>query len=170
MDIKCVINDVKTGKSYNKPLENSQLIGRKLGDVVPGGLLGLTGYELQLTGGSDTAGFPLKQELEGGVRKKPLLKQGDVGVHIKRKGVVLRKTVRGNAINEFTAQVNLKVKKYGTKSVADLLGGEEKKEGEAKAEEKPAEAPKEEAPKIEEKKEEVKKEVKEEKPVEDKKE
>ena len=101
MDIKCVINDVKTGKSYNKPIESTSLIGRKLGDTVSGNLFGLAGYELQLTGGSDTAGFPLKKELDSGVRKKMLMKKGDVGVKIKRKGSIERKTVRGNNINEF---------------------------------------------------------------------
>jgi small subunit ribosomal protein S6e len=155
MDIKCVINDVKTGKSYAKPLDSSQLLGRKLGDIVPGGLFGLAGYELQLTGGSDTAGFPLKKELEGSVRKKQLLKKGDVGAHIKRHGGIVRKTVRGNTINEFTAQVNLSVKKYGTKQVKELLG--EKKE-EVQTEAKPEEKKEvKEEVKVEEKKETVEK-------------
>jgi small subunit ribosomal protein S6e len=144
MPLVCVINDTKTGKSYQKQLDHASLSGRKIGDTLPGGILGLAGYELQITGGSDTAGFPLKKELDGGARKKMLLKHGDPGVRDVRKGDLVRKTVRGNAITEFVAQVNLKTIKHGIKSVDELLGvakeateGTEHKSGEEK---KPKEA------------------------------
>ena len=146
-DIKCVINDVKTGKSYGKPIDSAQLDGRKIGDTVPGSLFELAGYELKITGGSDNAGFPMKQELDTDGRKKMLLKKGDAGVHLKRQGAVVRKTVRGNIIREHTAQVNLAVTKHGTKKIDELLGKKEEtapKEGEApKAEAAPKEEKKE---------------------------
>ena len=168
-EIKCVIGDTKTGKSFQKPIDSAHLNGRKIGDSVPGSIFELTGYELQVTGGSDNAGFPLVKSLEGSGRKRALL-HGGVGVKIKRKGMSKRKTIRGNTISDTTAQVNLKVIKHGTKTVQELLGVEDKKE--EKAEEK-KEVPKPEQPKkvVEQPKEEKKEEVKaEEKPAEAKKE
>lgn len=122
MQVACVVNDVKTGKSYQKQVDNTSFSGRNIGDTLPGTALGLVGYELQITGGSDTAGFPLKKELEGGGRKKLLLKKGDTGIRDVRPGDVVRKTVRGHAMTDFVAQINLKISKYGTKSVEELLG------------------------------------------------
>ncbi len=138
-EIKCVMNDGKTGKSYQKVSADDSFVGRKIGDKVPGNLLGLTGYELKITGGSDSAGFPMRQDIEGGGRKKLLMNKG---VGIKQGKDFLRKTVRGNTINAFTMQVNMKIINYGSKSVEELLGiqpKEEKKE-EAKAPEVAANA------------------------------
>lgn len=116
MEVKCVISDVKTGKSYQRSLADDSLTGRKIGETVPGNLFGLTGYELMITGGSDTAGFPLRKSIEGGGRKKALIHSKEI------RGNMIRKTVRGNTINAFTAQVNFKVSKAGSKSIEELLG------------------------------------------------
>ena len=105
-----------------------------------GSVLGLTGYELKITGASDSAGFPLLGNIEGIGRKSLLLSKGRGARKIKDKGIILRKTVRGNTISDSTAQVNVKVSKYGTKGVPELLGIEVKEE---KKEEAPAEAKKE---------------------------
>ena len=72
-EIKCVINDTKSGKSYSKSLDHSSLNGRKINDTIPGNLFGLTGYELKITGGSDSAGFPMRPELPTQRRKRLLM-------------------------------------------------------------------------------------------------
>ncbi len=133
-EIKCVINDPKNGKSFTKAVEGTVLEGRKIGDGVPGNLMGLTGYELKVTGGSDDAGFPMRPEIDTAHRKK-LFVQKSIGVNVKRKGMFKRKSVRGNIISNNTAQVNIMVTKYGTKPVQELLA--------PAAEEKPAEEKKE---------------------------
>ncbi len=160
-EVKIVINDVKSGKSYQKVGELEDFIGKKMGEKVDGSSIGLEGYELQISGGSDDAGFPMRGDVGGSIRKKGLFK-GGVGVTTKRHGQMIRKSVRGNTVSEMAAQINLKITKYGSQNVEDCLGikKDEKKE-------EPKEEKKEEVK--EEKKEEVKEEKKE-KPKEEKKE
>lgn len=121
VEVRFVINDGKTGKTYQKALEEESLVGKKIGDTVSGDFLGLEGYELQIRGGSDFAGFPMRHDVEGPVRKRALIGSG-VGVKIDRKGMKKRKTVCGNQVTNKTAQINLSVKKYGAKALEDLLG------------------------------------------------
>ncbi len=123
-EIKCVINDTKEGKSYSKAIEDAVFLGRKLGDKVAGSTLGLTGYELELTGGSDSAGIPMLKSLDIGGRKRIILRKG-FGLRTRKKKslpkqVIRRRSLRGNQVNQFTAQLNLKIVNYGTKSVEEL--------------------------------------------------
>lgn len=165
-ELKFVINDQKTGKSYSKA-HQTDLSGMKIGDKVPGSYLGLNDFEFQITGGSDSAGFPMRPDISTPNRKSALLGSGP-GVHVKRKGVKLRKTVRGNTIGAGTVQVNLKIIKQGKQPIGKALGiepkeqpsleknvGEEKKKEEVKTEEKFQE--KKEEPKKEEQKAQVEK-------------
>jgi len=126
-EIKCVINDPKNGKSYSKAVDSSLLMNRKIRDTIPGNVLGLTGYELQIKGGSDSAGFPMRPELDTHHRKRLLVKRS-IGVRTKRKGMFKRKTLCGNTVSESTAQINLSVSKYGTTPIKDLLNPEKKEE------------------------------------------
>jgi len=129
-EFKLVINDAKHGKSYSKILNESEsenLMNLKIKDKVKGDYFGFHGYEFEITGGTDKAGFPMRYDLEGSGRKKALLANGPC-VKIKEKGMRVRKTIRGNTIANDTSQVNLKVLNYGKDSVAKLLGKEEKKE------------------------------------------
>ena len=126
-EIKCNISSPKDGKTYSKPVEQTLLSGRKVGETIPGNLFGLTGYELKVTGGSDSAGFPMRPEIETTHRKR-ILVQTSVGVKVKKKGEYRRKTVRWNIISEATAQLNLLVSKYGTKPIPELLNPEVKEE------------------------------------------
>lgn len=115
-DIKVNIGDSKTKKTYNKTLtaETAQpFLGRKIGDVVKGDLLELPGYELQIVGGSDNSGFPMRRDVQGSAKKKILI-VGGIGLrNTDRNGKKLRKTVAGNTIYEKTSQINLKVTKWG---------------------------------------------------------
>ncbi len=159
-EIKLTINDPKTGKSYKHITEGSSLRGKKLKEKISGDLIGLKGYELEITGGSDKAGFPMRFDLPGPQRKKILLTKGP-GVKLKRKGIRKRKTVAGNEISKDTVQVNLKILKVGAKKIEDILGKKEetpKEKAEEPKKEKKEETPKEEVKegKKEEKKEEPK--------------
>lgn len=175
-EIKIVLSNPKTGKSYQKVLKDEaseKLMGKKIGDTIKGELLDLAGYEFEITGGSDFAGFPMRADAQGFGRKKILATHG-VGLKKKRKwkGRRIRKTVAGNTIFEKTAQVNMKVLKegkmpLGEEKPAEAPKEEVKKETEEKP--KPEEKPKEEsaeAPKKEEKKEAKPEAPKEEKPAE----
>lgn len=147
-EFKLTINDVKTGKSFQKTItgtETDVFKGKKIKDAIPGDGFGLKGYELQITGGSDNAGFPMRFDIEGPGRKKPMLTRGPC-VKIKRKGMKQRKTVVGSSLSSTISQINLKITKYGSKSLNEIFGIKEEPKEEKpdestskKTKEKPAE-------------------------------
>jgi len=116
-----VINDSKTGKSYKKEGDAQIYMGKKIGDIVDGSAIGMKGYELKITGGSDKDGFPMRRDIESIGRKKPLLVSG-VGVKLKGKGINQRKTVHGNSVDENINQLNLIIVKAGKDSIEKALG------------------------------------------------
>lgn len=118
-EFKLTISDPKTGKSYNKAIDTTIFKNKKIGDVIEGDSLGLKGYQLEITGGSDTSGFPMRKDLEGIAKKRALLIRG---TGIRTRGIRKRKTIRGNAVTLTTAQVNLKVKTYGQKNLEEIFG------------------------------------------------
>jgi small subunit ribosomal protein S6e len=149
-NFKVVISDPKSKKAYQKEVDqaSSGLIGKKVGEKVTGSGLGLDGFELQVTGGSDKEGFPMRPDVEGPGRKKIILTDPP-GYHPKHKGKRKRKSVRGNTVSTDISQVNIKVVKSGSKKLEELMGKkkEEKaadKKEEAKPEGKAAEKPAEE--------------------------
>jgi small subunit ribosomal protein S6e len=108
---KIIVSDPENGKSQSVEVEETQavpLIGRKLGEVIDGAAVKLSGYKLKITGGSDKDGFPMRPNIHGGVRVGAILSEG-VGFHSSRKGDRKRKTVRGNVITDSIVQVNMKV-------------------------------------------------------------
>jgi small subunit ribosomal protein S6e len=108
---KVVVSDPADGKSQFVELEESQavpLIGRKLGEVIDGAAVKLSGYKLKITGGSDKDGFPMRPNIHGGVRVGAILSEG-VGFHPSKKGDRKRKTLRGNVITDAIVQINMKV-------------------------------------------------------------
>jgi len=127
VEFKAVINDMKSGRSYQVTVEGhhaNSLIGKKIGDVVDGIFVGLPGYKLRITGGSDKDGFPMRRDLPGSKRRKLLL-SGGVGFKPEEGGQRKRKTVRGNTISPEISQLNLKVTQLGSKPIDDLLKKEE---------------------------------------------
>lgn len=162
-EFKIVISD--KGKSMQKEVKEAaaaQFMGKKIGEKVGGDAFELTGYEFEITGGSDHCGFPMRKDVNGTKRKKILSISG-VGLHVKKKGNRIRKTVAGNTVHERTAQINLKVLKAGAGNLFEATAPEgetPKEEKPAKEEKKPAKEKKEKAPaeepKAEEKKEESK--------------
>lgn len=129
---KIIVSDPETGKSQSIEVEDAQagpFIGRKLGEVIDGAALKLSGNKLKITGGSDKDGFPMRPNIHGGIRIGAILSEG-VGFHPTEDGERRRKTLRGNVITDAIVQINMKIV--------------EKPKG--KKPEKAAEAPEENAP------------------------
>jgi small subunit ribosomal protein S6e len=163
---KIILSDPETGKSYSIELEteNAKIVGTRIGKTVDAASIGLSGYKIQITGGSDKDGFPMRIDLPGRGRKKVLLSDGPC-YKPKSKGIKRRKTVRGNVLTKDIVQINAKIVKKGTKPIERLLGVAEAEEEKPAVEEKPA---KEEKPKKEEKAAKKEKPAKKKKPAEEK--
>lgn len=180
----------KTGKTYKVESDSEAIVGKELHDKVSGSEISgdLQGYEFEITGASDQAGFPSLEIIPGiglkkvllsygkGMKKRPK-KEGKVKRSKNRpKGLRLRKTARGKVISQDIVQINLKTLKEGDKKLSEIFPEQnnpkeekkteetkEKPKEEVKAEkQKPVEEPKEKT----KEKEETKKE--EQKPVEKK--
>lgn len=92
-----------------------------IGDTFSGDVIGLPGYELEITGGSDEDGFPMSQQFNGTGRRNVTITNG-VGVRTtERDGERVKRQVRGRIISEDTAQVNVKVVEQGSEPIPDLL-------------------------------------------------
>ncbi len=120
VEVKFVVNDPKSGKTYQKTLEDNPFVNKKVGDQVSGSDIGLEGYELQIRGGSDKSGCPIRKDMPGFGKKKALLSSGPCVKGLK-KGKRIRKTVVGNIINEDIVQLNLKVIKEGSQKLEDIM-------------------------------------------------
>jgi small subunit ribosomal protein S6e len=126
-DFRILVGDPKSGKTFQKvltPDESRKLFGKKIGETFRGELLGLTGYELQITGGTDKDGFPMRPEVEGSVKKRLLLGSGP-GFNPDRKGLRRRKMIRGKIVGSDVAQLNTKVIKQGSIDLGKAFGKEE---------------------------------------------
>lgn len=128
---KFVISDGKKSWQIEKDQRDAPILGKKIGETLDGGFLGLEGYELLVTGGSDKDGFPMRQDIEGQLRKRFLITKG-IGYSGKKKekkrkykleGVRRRKMLRGNTIADDIAQINCKVAKQGSRPLDEIFGG-----------------------------------------------
>jgi len=136
--MKIVISDPKSGKSYGADLakdRESSLLGKKIGDRLEGGTVGAEGYELQITGGSDISGFPMRADVSG-ARRAGVVLSGGTGIRPMGKGMRAKRNVRGNIISDQIVQINAKVLAPGSKPLEELFpksaAGEGKKEGKRK--------------------------------------
>lgn len=128
--MKLVISDPKTGRSYQAeiPKEKEAIVmGLKIGDSFDGGVVGAAGYKLQITGGSDKDGVPMRKDLKGG-RKAKLLLSGGVGFRPKRKGERRKKNVRGSLVTDQIVQLNTKVAEWGERKLEELFPPKQKEE------------------------------------------
>ncbi|MGF7118125.1 30S ribosomal protein S6e [Methanobacterium oryzae] len=124
MAFKLVISEGE--KSHQVEVDQAQtkqLVGLKIGDEIDASLVGLNGYKLKITGGSDKNGFPMKRDVDGPRRIRSLL-SGGLGFEPKRDGQRRRKTVRGNTVSDDIVQINTIVTEKGAKSIDELLGAE----------------------------------------------
>ncbi|MDY6789630.1 MAG: S6e family ribosomal protein [Candidatus Nanohaloarchaea archaeon] len=113
-----IVIGANDGKTHPVDIDGSQaqsLIGMKIGDQFSGSKVGLEGYELEITGGSDTEGFPMRKKLNSTGRKKVLVRDNS--------GKRSRQSFRGNTVSEAIAQLNCRVVEQGSKSLEELLGG-----------------------------------------------
>ncbi len=127
--MRIVISEPTSGKTYQAELEKDKevnIVGKKIGDELDGNLVGAAGYTLQLTGGSDGSGFPMRVDVYGAVKKTILSTEG-TGFHAKRKGERKRVYVRGNTYSADIVQVNAKVTKAGATPLEQLFGKKEEK-------------------------------------------
>ena len=130
MDFRVVVSDPTSGKAYQVELKDpgaGKLLGKKIGDKIEGDVLGMPGYSVQVTGGSDREGFPMRADLPGSKRRKILVSKG-VGYHPTAEGKKKRKSIHGRDISSDVGQINVKVIESGAKSVEELLGKAPKEE------------------------------------------
>lgn len=144
MPFKLNISD--KGKAWKVESSSEMIVGKKIGEHIHGKEISadLEGYELAITGASDSSGFPHKSDVEGPELKRVLLTKGwgmwkkprKLGKKIVSTphGLRLRKTVRGNRLSEKTVQINLTVIKHGHKKLEEIFPDQNKPK------EKPAEA------------------------------
>ncbi|GGI97053.1 hypothetical protein GCM10008995_03740 [Halobellus salinus] len=104
----------------------NRFLNRDLGSEVDGGAVGHDGVTLELTGGSDEAGRPMRADVAG-PELKELLLEGGVGYHPSSDGERKRVTVRGRQISEATAQINAQMidGTFGDDEDAEAADGEE---------------------------------------------
>ena len=120
---KLVLSNPEDGTSKAIELEPrvfTLFMGKKIGDEIDGSIIGLKGYKIKITGGTDRDGFPMRPDVSGSRRTRILL-SGGVGFNPrekppskkkkrrqrrKKKGLRRRKTVRGNIISDAIAQIN----------------------------------------------------------------
>ena len=155
---KAVLNDTNPkakGRSFSIEISGTgynHFLGKSIGDTVDGMFVGegdktLTGYKLEITGGSDTTGRAMRPDLDGG-GVKPVLVSPGVGYKGKRcvdknggiyrykyDGIRRRRNLRGNVISQNTRQINLKVVDYGKRPLGVIFGLEEEGSAESSEEE-----------------------------------
>jgi small subunit ribosomal protein S6e len=121
-EFKLVISDKETGKTVQIPVKDAKanaLIGRKVNETISGDLIGLPGYELKITGGSDRDGFPIRPDVHGPGRKPVFISQPP---GTRDKEVRRRKYVRGDTISQDIVQINLVITKKGKRPIEEFAG------------------------------------------------
>lgn len=117
------VNVSYKGRAWKAETDNEGFIKMKIGDKIPGSMISseLDGYELEITGTSDIAGFPGIKGQAGSHLRRILLTKRDKGINVTRpKGLRLKKSVRGEEISEKTVQINTKVLKEGKKKFDEI--------------------------------------------------
>jgi small subunit ribosomal protein S6e len=128
--MQLVIADTKTGKTYKAEVpkgREAELTGKKIGEVIDAGFVGAGGYKIELTGGSDGSGFPMRKDITGTRKTKALITKG-VGFRAEESGERRKKVVRGNSYSADIVQVNCKIAEYGPTPLDQIFKTEEKKE------------------------------------------
>ena len=108
---KVIVSDPQAGTSKVVEFEEARaapFIGRKLGEIIDGSVVDLPAHKVQILGGSDKDGVPMRGNVHGGVRRNVVL-SGGAGFSPKKKGERQRKTVRGSTITDEIVQINMKI-------------------------------------------------------------
>ena len=123
VDFKVVVGDVRTGRSHKVTVSGhhaNSLMGKNIGEVVDGIFVGLPGYKLKITGGSDGNGTPMRKDLPGNKRRKILLSDG-LGFHEVYPGERRRKALRCSAISSEIVQINMMITEYGPRPLEEVF-------------------------------------------------
>lgn len=127
VEFKVVVNNPKDGKSYQLAVSGTHanvLVRKHIGDEVDGMFVGLPGYKLKITGGSDRDGFPMRPEIHSGTRKR-ILTADAIGYHpTDYPGKREKRSLRGNEITPEVAQINAKIVTHGPKPVEELVAAQ----------------------------------------------
>lgn len=128
------INISEKGKTFKTEVESEFFIGKKIGDKFSGSEINndLQGYELEIKGTSDKAGFPGLKSEDGPGLRKVMFTKGKFLHKVKGKGMRKKKTVRGNEISSNTIQINSSVSKEGNKKLVEIFGKKEDSKEESK--------------------------------------
>ncbi len=124
VDFKVVVSDPRDGKSYQLTVSGQHanvLVRKKIGDEVDGMFLGLPGYKVKITGGSDKDGFPMRPEIRTAGRKKLLVAESIGYQPTDYPGKREKVSLRGGEISPEIAQINTKVITPGPKPIAELV-------------------------------------------------
>lgn len=123
------LNISNKGKAWKLEAEGDFIVGKSVGERFNGKELSsdFAGYELEITGGSDVAGFPLSKDIEGIGLRRVLRKKG-WGMWDNTSGIRRRKTTRGKIISDKTVQININVVKEGNKKLNEIFPDQNKKE------------------------------------------
>ena len=108
---KVIVSDPEAGTSKVVELEEARaapFIGRRIGETIDGTVVDLPAHKVQIRGGSDKDGVPMRGNVHGGVRRNVVL-SGGAGFSPKKKGERKRKTVRGSTITDEIVQINMKI-------------------------------------------------------------
>jgi small subunit ribosomal protein S6e len=128
-----VVADPESGRTYQQEVDGqdaNRFIGLEIGDEVDGSAVGLDGYTVEITGGSDAAGRPMRTDVDGSGIEDVLLKGGP-GFNPETDGERKRVSVRGSEVSDETVQLNVSIAERGEGRVAVLIGDEEPVEEEA---------------------------------------
>src|SRR5699024_2312243 len=118
-DFTVAVADPDEGATYQRAVDGqdaNRFIGRSIGDEIDGGAVGLDGYTVELTGGSDTTGRPMREDVAGSALTSILL-SGGTGFNPTRGGERKRVTVRGREVGDETRQINASITERGERSV-----------------------------------------------------
>lgn len=128
MSVRVVVSHPDTGNSYQVEADVNAFVGKEIGEEVDGTPVGLDGYTLEITGGSDNTGRPMRGDVEGqGISE--ILVSGGTGYNPDREGERRRASVRGGEVGDATVQLNTRVVEEGEGDVGELLGGEGDEDG-----------------------------------------
>ena len=108
---KVIVSDPQAGTSKVVEVEEARaapFIGRKIGETLDGAVVDMPATKIQIRGGSDKDGVPMRPNVHGGVRRRVVL-SGGVGLKPTKGGERKRKAVRGNIITDEIVQLNMKI-------------------------------------------------------------
>jgi small subunit ribosomal protein S6e len=133
VEFQVIVGDPDTGKTHSVEVDGQHanvFVRKRIGEEVDGMFVGLPGYTIEITGGSDQDGFPMRPEIPQATRKSILVSES-TGFNPTDDGVRRKRTFRGNEISPEITQVNAKIVDRGPEDVDSLLYGEDEDEEEA---------------------------------------